>query len=69
MNFKESGDGLQVEIEISEKVPKSQHQESLEQFFQSPVEKILLIMDFILYKMRPIKSLLASLNGRQKVDL
>jgi hypothetical protein len=75
MNFKESEDGLQVEIEIFEKAPKSlpsggqaQHEESLEQFFSKTVEKILLIMDFILCKMRPTKSLLAPLNRRQKVD-
>jgi len=68
MNSKESVDGLQVETEISEKVLKSEHQKSLEQFLQSPIKKILLIMDFILYKMTPIESLLASLKGRQKVD-
>ena len=69
MNSKESEDGLQVKIKISEKVQKSWHQVSLQQFFQGPLSKIFLKMDFILYKMRPIKSLLASLNGRQKVDL
>jgi len=40
MNSKESVDGLQVETEISEKVLKSEHQKSLEQFLQSPIEKI-----------------------------
>ena len=57
MNSKESVDGLQVETEISEKVLKSEHQKSLEQFLQSPIKKILLIMDFILYKMSPFELL------------
>ena len=57
MNFKEFEDGLQVEIEISKKVPKSWYQESLEQFFQSLLAKIFLKNHLILYKMRPIKSL------------
>lgn len=57
MNFKEFEDGLQVEIEIPGKGPKSWYQESLEQFFQSSLAKIFLKMHFILYKMRPIELL------------
>ena len=60
MNFKEFEEGLQVEIEISERDPKSLptggqvwYQESLERFSQSSPAKIFLKMDFVLYKMRP----------------
>jgi hypothetical protein len=37
--------------------------------FKALYQKFFLKMHFILYKMTPIKSLLASLKGRQKVGL
>jgi hypothetical protein len=64
MNFKEFEDGLQVEIKISEKVPKALpnggqvwYQESLEHFSQNPLAKFFLKKRFILYKITPIEFL------------